>query len=137
MRTILLLCTLALISGLMMTSHAAEKSGKLKKMGKVRHVVAFKYKADASQDAIAKMETAFGELKDKIPQIVTYETGTNNSPEKLNKGFNRCFLLTFKTEKDRDDYLVHPDHKAFGALVGPLVDDVFVFDYSVEKASDK
>jgi len=39
------------------------------------------------------------------------------------------FFLTFRSEKDRDDYLVHPDHKAFGALVGPLVADVFVVDF--------
>ena len=30
-------------------------------------------------------------------------------------------------------YLVHPDHKAFGKLVGPLLDDVFVVDFWAKK----
>jgi len=57
------------------------------------------------------------------------EWGTNNSPENLNKGFTHGFVLTFKTEKDRDAYLVHPDHKAFGKLVGGVLADVFVLDF--------
>jgi hypothetical protein len=55
--------------------------------------------------------------------------GINVSPEGLDKGFTHCFILTFKSEKDRDAYLVHPDHKAFGGLVGPVLDDVFVIDF--------
>jgi Stress responsive A/B Barrel Domain len=38
-------------------------------------------------------------------------------------------VLTFKSEQDRDAYVVHPEHKAFGKLVGPLLDDVFVIDF--------
>jgi hypothetical protein len=37
--------------------------------------------------------------------------------------------LTFDSEKGRDVYLPHPDHKAFGAIVGPVLEDVMVFDY--------
>jgi hypothetical protein len=134
-KSLFYLCVLALVSGMMFTGYAAEKEGKVKapKMGKVRHVVAFKFKATASPEDIKKLVDSFADLKNKIPQIVTFETGTNHSPEKLNKGFTHGFLLTFKTEKDRDDYLVHPDHKAFGSSVGPLVDDVFVFDYTITK----
>ena len=43
------------------------------------------------------------------------------------------WVLAFKSEKDRDDYLVHPDHKAFGKLVGPVLEDVFVIDYWARK----
>jgi hypothetical protein len=53
----------------------------------------------------------------------------NNSPEKHNKGTTHGFILTFNNEKDRDAYLVHPDHKKFGELVGPLLADVFVIDF--------
>ena len=99
------------------------------KNGKLRHVVAFKFKPTASKDDIKKIEDAFRDLKKKIPVIVGYEWGTNNSPEKHNKGCTHGFILTFKSEKDRDAYLVHPDHKVFGSLVGPLLDDVFVIDF--------
>jgi hypothetical protein len=38
-------------------------------------------------------------------------------------------VLSFKSEKDRDTYIEHPEHKAFGKLVGPVLDDVFVIDF--------
>jgi hypothetical protein len=100
-----------------------------KQKGSIRHVVAFKFKESASKEDIKKVEDAFRALKPKIPQIVSLEDGTNNSPEGLNKGCTHGWILTFESEKDRDDYLVHPDHNEFGKLVGPLVADVFVIDF--------
>ena len=29
-------------------------------------------------------------------------------------------------------YLVHPDHKAFGKALGPVLEDVFVIDFWVK-----
>ncbi len=96
---------------------------------KLLHVVSFKFKASASADDIKKVEASFKALKDKIPQIKSLEWGTNVSPEKLNKGFTHCWVLSFSSDKDRDAYLVHPDHKAFGQSLGPVLDDVFVIDF--------
>ena len=75
------------------------------------------------------MEVAFRELKTKIPGITSLEWGTNVSPEKHDKGFTHCFILTFASDKDRDAYLVHEDHKAFGRVLGPVLGDVFVIDF--------
>lgn len=96
---------------------------------RVYHVVSFKFKETATPEEIHKVEAAFHALKAKVPQIERLSWGLNNSPEKLNKGMTHCWVLTFKSEKDRDAYLVHPDHKEFGRLVGPLLADVFVFDF--------
>ena len=68
-------------------------------------------------------------LEKKIADIKGFEKGTNNSPEGLNKGFKHCYLITFDSEKGRDNYLIHPDHKKFVEIVGPVVEDVFVVDY--------
>ena len=38
-------------------------------------------------------------------------------------------MLSFGSDADRDAYLVHPDHVAFGKLLSPILDDVFVIDY--------
>jgi hypothetical protein len=95
--------------------------------------VAFKFKDTASKADIQKVEDAFRALKTQIPAIVGYEWGINNSPEKLNRGCTHGFIVTFNTEKDRDDYLVHPDHKKFGALVGPLLAEVFVIDFFAQE----
>jgi hypothetical protein len=97
----------------------------------LRHVVLFKFKEDTPAEKIEEIEKAFAALQQKIPQIHGYEWGLNNSPENLNKGFTHCFLLSFKSEEDRAVYLPHPDHKAFGSLLGPSLEDVLVVDYWV------
>lgn len=112
--------------GLSTVVTAAEKSGTL------RHVVAFKFKSEASPARVAEVVREFRALQSKIPVIAAFETGTNVSPEGLDKGFTHGFILTFKTAADRDAYLVHPDHQAFGRLVGPVVADVFVIDFWAE-----
>jgi hypothetical protein len=47
----------------------------------------------------------------------------------LDKGFTHGYILTFRSEKDRDAYLVHPEHQAFVDIVKPVVADVFVIDF--------
>jgi hypothetical protein len=113
------LCTL-LISSLISTASAADK---------LEHVVCFKFKTTASPQDIAKVEQAFQALKQQIPQIKSLEWGTNVSKEQRDKGFTHCFILSFKSDKDRDTYIEHPQHKAFGQLVGPVLEDVFVIDF--------
>ncbi|WBU89534.1 Dabb family protein [Cellulophaga omnivescoria] len=95
----------------------------------LRHVVIFKFKADATKQQITAIEEAFSALPSKIAQIMDYEWGLNNSPEGLSKGFTHCFFVTFKNEEDRAIYLPHPDHKAFVSLLTPVLEDVFVLDY--------
>lgn len=95
----------------------------------LRHVVLFKFTDNASAADIQKVEDAFRQLKPKIKLIKDFEFGKNNSPEKLDQGFTHCFFVTFGSEKDRDDYLVHPDHKAFVEVLKPVLDKVLVVDY--------
>ncbi len=99
----------------------------------LRHVVLFKFKDSAPATEIAKVEAAFKKLPTQIPQIKGFEWGLNNSPENLNQGFTHCFFLTFNSEEDRAIYLPHPDHKAFGSLLGPILDKVLVVDYWTSK----
>ena len=99
------------------------------KMKKLRHLVLFKFKETASSADIIKVEKAFANLPSKIEEINGFEWGINISPENLNKGFTHGFLLTFSSEEDRDIYLPHPDHKAFGKIIEPILEDVLVVDY--------
>lgn len=95
----------------------------------LRHVVLFKFKESSSAEDIQAVEAAFADLPNKIPEIVGFEWGTNNSPEGLDKGFTHCFFLTFESEEARDTYLPHADHKAFGDIAIPHIEDVLVVDY--------
>jgi hypothetical protein len=125
------LMLLAMLGGATLISMAADAAPH--RTGKLFHVVSFKFKASASPGQIKEVTDAFRDLKKKIKEIQSYEWGTNISPEKLNKGFTHGFVLTFKSDQARDAYLVHPDHKAFGALLQPILDDVFVIDFWAEK----
>ena len=120
------LIILSLIIGQTLTSQSNKKpmSEKL-----LRHIVLFKFKDTSSASGIKSVEDAFGALPSKIKQIKSYEWGLNNSPEKINQGFTHCFYVTFQSEADRDIYLIHSDHKAFGKILGPYLDKVLVFDY--------
>jgi hypothetical protein len=112
-----------------MSQSATSSTHVLDKDSVLRHVVLFKYKPGTSAEDIKKVQQTFVELKSKIPQIVSLEWGVNNSPEGLDKGYTHCFFLTFRNEEDRDAYLPHPDHKAFGEVNGPFLEDVLVVDY--------
>jgi hypothetical protein len=101
----------------------------------VKHVVVFKYKPSATPEQIEQVTTAFKALKGKIPGIVSFEYGTNNSPEGLNKGFTHIYLLTFTDAAARNAYLPHPEHKKFGELLGKLgvLEEPFVVDFEVQQ----
>ena len=103
------------------------------KKAKLIHMVSFKFKDTATAAQIKDVEDAFRGLKAKIPQIRNLEWGTNVSPEKHDKGFTHAWILSFKSAKDRDTYLTHPDHKKFGSLLGPVLGDVFVLDFWAQR----
>lgn len=124
-------CVFTLFAFVMMLSPSHVQAQSENKM--LRHVVLFKFKDTSSKEDIQKVENAFRELAAKLDLIKDFEWGTNNSPEKLNQGLTHCFFLTFSSEQDRDAYLIHPDHKAFGKVLGPHLDKVTVIDYWVTK----
>lgn len=99
----------------------------------VRHVVLFKFKDNATPAEVTKVQKAFSALPGKIPTMVSYEWGTNISPENLAQGFTHCFLVAFKNAADRDAYLVHPAHKEFGSILKPYLDKVLVIDFLGQK----
>jgi hypothetical protein len=126
MKNLTLALGVTLVLCLVQVTLAADKSPKKTTL---HHVVAFKFKDGTSAEQIKRVEDSFRDLKKKIKEIKSYEWGTNVSPEKHDKGFTHGFILTFKSEKDRDTYLDHPEHKTFGKIVGPVLADVFVIDF--------
>ena len=123
MKKLLLLSAIAIIT---VNSMQAQKT---KNQKVLRHVVMFGWDAGTDSAAIKKIIEEFRLLPGKIDQIKAFEWGINNSPETLNQGLTHCFFLTFSSEKDRNDYLVHPAHKAFVALEKPGLTKVTVLDY--------
>jgi hypothetical protein len=134
-----IIATLKILSGLLLASfvslmvvyagNQAESKPQTDKKTMLRHVVIFKFKEASPAVEVQKVVDGFRALGSKIPEIASFEYGTNNSPEGLNDGFTHCFLVTFKSEKDRDAYLPHPAHKAFVELLKPHLDKAMVIDY--------
>ena len=121
-----LVCTVTIIT--LMNTHSAqsrpESGAKV-----LRHVVLFKFKEEATEQQINAIVKGFGELPKKISEIHDYEWGVNNSPEDHAHGYTHCFLVTFKSEADRDAYLPHPAHQEFVKVLLPILDEVHVVDY--------
>jgi len=120
----------ALVPVLTMADHHEEKTTAKKEVAApFRHVVCFKFKEEATPKQIKKIETEFAALEKKIETITGLEWGTNISPEDRAKGFTHCFIVSFKDRAGLDVYLPHKDHQAFVAILKPILDDVFVFDF--------
>lgn len=131
MKRVLIGLTLVGLFGSALTAALAETKEE-KDSAKLRHVVMFKFKESATPEQIKEVEEAFAALPGKIPEIVGFEWGTNNSPEGLDQGLTHCFLLTFDDEAGRAVYLPHPEHKKFGTLLRPILEKVVVIDYFVK-----
>lgn len=95
----------------------------------LRHVVLFAFKETATLEEVDAIVAGFAALPQAIPGIVSYEWGTNVSPEGLNDGFTHCFTLSFASAQDRDGYLVHPAHERFVATLGKSLARSLVIDY--------
>ncbi|MCA9216828.1 MAG: Dabb family protein [Planctomycetales bacterium] len=106
---------------------ASESNGDPSKV--LRHAVFFKFNETSTDEDIQNVVDAFASLPTKIPEIIGFQYGTNNSSEGFDDGFTHCFLLTFKDEAGREVYLPHADHKAFGDVLRPHMAGVFVIDY--------
>ena len=101
--------------------------------GPIRHVVHFKFKKEATPVQIEKVTEEFAALKKKIAEVDSLAWGPNSSSEGLDKGFTHCWIVSFKTAKDRDAYLVHPAHKAFVEILLPILDEAIVVDFVPQK----
>ncbi len=124
MKKIYLSGFLILISAMQITAQTNAMKEKL-----LRHVVLFSFKEGSTDAQIRSVTDAFAELPKKIPQVKTFEWGTNNSPENLNQGFTHCFFVSFASEADRAIYLPHPAHLALIEILKPILDKALVIDY--------
>lgn len=120
-------------------------------LGRVEHIVLFKYKPEVNSETkqlVAKNFLALKELavRNGKPYIVSIVTGSQSSLEGLGHGFEQGFIVTFNSEGDRNYYVGKPAvkddhyydhaHNAFKSFVHPYLlegdDGVLVFDFRVQ-----
>lgn len=112
----------------------------------VKHFVAFKFDGSVTTEEkklVMKKFKALKQtcLKNNRPYIVSIESGTANSPEGADQGYEQGYIVTFASEQDRDYYVgkpfftnFDPAHDEFKSFVGPLLqknEGAFVFDFSI------
>ncbi|AWX98590.1 stress protein [Marinomonas primoryensis] len=97
----------------------------------IRHVLFIQYKDQATDVEVATSLANFEAIKSKIKGIESVEWGLNNSPEGRNKNYTHCVFMTFTDEVARDYYLPHPEHDVLKAQLGPILEDIIVFDYAL------
>lgn len=101
----------------------------------IRHILLVRFQSDAEYGAIEAVKAAFQKIREKIEGVQSVEWGENESPEGKNQGFTHCIFMTFADSSARDRYLPHPEHQALISIFHPVIDDIIVFDYSVQSAS--
>ena len=117
------------LAGCFASVHTTENIAEAESDQVLRHVVLFKFKDGTSSQQVREIENASRALPDRVDAICDFEWGTDVSVENLQQGFTHCFLVTFRSEADRAEYLPHPAHKEFGGMLGPHLDKVLVIDY--------
>ena len=95
----------------------------------LRHAGFFKFKDSSSEEEVDRVVDAFRALPAKIKEIREMQLGENIGRPEFSGDLTHCFLLTFDDEEGRAVYLPHPDHKAYGGVLRPHLDKVFVIDY--------
>lgn len=126
----ILIALAALTPILAMADHHNETpAAKTEATSPLRHIVCLKFNEGTTPAQIKKIETEFVALKGKINTITGLEWGTNVSPEDRAKGFTHCFVVSFKDMAGLEVYGPHAAHQAFVAILKPVLDDVFVFDF--------
>jgi Stress responsive A/B Barrel Domain len=101
----------------------------------IRHVVLARLRSDLPAAESEALFAALQGMKSKIPGIVAFAAGKNNSPEGLDRGHSHGFTVDFVDAAARDAYLPHPDHvKVATALVSATdggVDGLLVLDFEI------
>ena len=121
------------------------------KPGTVRHIVLFKYSTSTTSEEKKEAKRRFLALQQLSTRngrsyIVSIETGSEISGEGADQGLEQGFIVTFKSQGDRNYYVgqpvvtdpnyYDPNHQAFKDFVGPLLalnGGALVFDFTVGK----
>ena len=128
MKTLRAVCLLATLVATASCS-AARRGPDSGESTQLRHVVAFRFKPEVTQEQIRKVSEEFRALREKVPQITDFEGGPDVNLARRTGKFTHVFIVTVRDEKELAAYGAHPDHRAFSRMADPLLAEVMVVDY--------
>lgn len=96
----------------------------------IRHIVLFRWNADAPQEVRDSTLSALRALAERIPEVQQLHVGSDVA----NRGsFDFALTSDFATEDDISSYSAHPDHQAVIAdFIKPYVAEMEVLDFEFE-----
>lgn len=87
----------------------------------ITHIVLLSWKEGVSQNQIDKVAASFQELKEEIPEIVSYRFGEDAGIFKGNADY--VLIAEFENEEDLKAYVKHPRHQDLLAnITGPILE---------------
>ena len=94
-------------------------------------MVLFKWKEDASAEAIIAAIEALKRLKNKIPSIIELSCGKDFSNR--SQGFEHGLIVKFRDRNGLEEYSPHPAHQeVVQNLIKPILADIIALDYETE-----
>jgi hypothetical protein len=94
----------------------------------VEHIVLFRWKEEAGQEAIDRVMAELRGLKGKIAGIMDLSCGENFSERA--KGYTHGLVVRFTDRAALEAYSPHPEHqRVVQTFISPIRADVLSFDY--------
>ena len=93
----------------------------------IRHIIFFKFKADATEAAIADLEASLNGLPGLIAEIRAFSCGRDVL--RSARSYDLALIADFDDLAALDRYQVHPDHQAVVAKVKVLAESVMAVDF--------
>ena len=103
----------------------------------IKHIVLVRFKKTITTAQIAAIFNKIGALETILPSMKSFDYGKYNGAEDRHKGFDYAFYMEFESAKERDEYLIHPEHVKVGGELRSMLDpegsDSFLaFDYDTD-----
>ncbi|MFW5886829.1 MAG: Dabb family protein [Bacteroidota bacterium] len=97
----------------------------------IKHIVFFKLKNNFTREEknikLMELKNRLDALKDKIPQVILFETGVNISQSA--NAFDLSLVSEFENLEKLEEYRKHPDHESVLDFINEIKEDVAVVDY--------
>lgn len=103
----------------------------------IRHIVLFKVRPEVTAEQFLVLMQEIADLRSTHPGIISFEHGSNQTPETRDHGYTYGFTLTLGSWADLESYQNDPKHQATGAKLIAACDPdhsgILAFDMEVDE----
>lgn len=96
------------------------------------HIALYRWKDGTSLDDVQKLLDGIEALADKIPGVLSIQSGKNTS--KYSEGYTHVILVRAQSAQAVDDYRQHPEHARLATAIDSIEDKGIGVDFEYPKA---